>query len=334
MMKKIYKVYILIIALILFSVSNSYGEEFAPVGTAVAQFLEIGLGARATGMGEAFTVVTDDAGSVFWNPAGLADAGNGNLFTAYNTWPAGISIGGVAFSMKIGRIGTFALSNVYLMTDDMDVTTVLEPEGTGEKFNLTNYSLGISYSRYLTDRVSIGLTTKLVHEDYYSYGYYIWALDLGTIYRTNFHGLKIGMSILHFAPEVRFSGEYIDYSDPLSYSVDPQKPKTFGTYSLPMNFRFGISMNIIESSQHRVTAAADMIHPNNNLEQYNLGIEYCLNKMFSLRSGYKLTTDEGGLSFGAGAKWSIGGISLLVDYAYSDMGVLNDIHRMTLSLSY
>jgi hypothetical protein len=303
MMKKIYKVYILIIALILFSVSNSYGEEFAPVGTAVAQFLEIGLGARATGMGEAFTVVTDDAGSVFWNPAGLAD-------------------------------GTFALSSVYLMTNDMDVTTVLEPEGTGEKFNLTNYSLGISYSRYLTDRVSIGLTTKLVHEDYYSYGYYIWALDLGTIYRTNFHGLKIGMSILHFAPEVRFSGEYIDYSDPLSYSVDPQKPKTFGTYSLPMNFRFGISMNIIESSQHRVTAAADMIHPNNNLEQYNLGIEYCLNKMFSLRSGYKLTTDEGGLSFGAGTKWSIGGISLLVDYAYSDMGVLNDIHRMTLSLSY
>jgi hypothetical protein len=35
-------------------------------------FLEIGGGARATGMGEAFTAVIDDPTSLFWNPAGSA----------------------------------------------------------------------------------------------------------------------------------------------------------------------------------------------------------------------------------------------------------------------
>ncbi len=38
-------------------------------GTAGALFLRTGLGARAAGMGEAFTAVAVDASSIYWNPA-------------------------------------------------------------------------------------------------------------------------------------------------------------------------------------------------------------------------------------------------------------------------
>lgn len=307
-----------------------FASEFAPVGTAVAQFLEIGVGARAVGMGEAFTVVANDASAVFWNPACLVDANNRNLFSAYNQWPADISFAGMAYSMKLGRIGTIAVSGVYLMTDDMEVTTIELPEGTGEMFNLTNYAVGLSYARFLTDRVSVGLTAKVVSEDYFGYGYTTWAMDLGTVYRTTFHGLKLGMSIMHFAPEVRFSGTYYDYSE-----SDSTKMKKFETYSLPMNFRFGVSLNLLETTNHKVMIAADLIHTNNNLEQYNLGLEYSFLKMFCLRGGYKLTTDEGGLTFGAGIRMGLGeSLGLNADYAYSDLGILKSAHRVSLGISF
>jgi len=326
---------IVFILLILVFMPRIHAEEFAPVGTAVAQFLEIGLGARSTGMGEAFTAMASDAEAVFWNPAGLADSGPRSLYTAYNTWPAGISIGGLSAAMRVGRIGTFALSAVYLMTDDMEITTLTQPEGTGEFFAISNYSVGLSYSRYLTDRVSVGITGKMVHEGYWDYAYDSWAIDLGTMYRTGFRGMKIAMSILHFGPEVQFDGEFIDYSDPLSYNAQPDpKPKSFEKYSLPVNFRFGLSINPIEMENHRLTTAGDMIHTNNNVEQYNLGLEYAFQEMFFVRGGYKLSADEGGLCFGAGAKLSVSGLALGVNYSFADMGLLSSIHRFSLGFTF
>jgi len=329
-----------IAALLVIYIAPGQSQDFAPVGTAVAQFLEIGIGARATSLGGAYTAVTNDAGSVFWNPAGLVDAPGMSLYTAYNSWPADISLGGLSFSMNLGSRGTIAISSVFLMTDDMEVTDLNSPGGTGEYFSISNTSLGLTYARYLTDRVSVGVTGKMVQEKYWDYGYSTWAIDMGTLYRTDFHGLKMGMSILHFGPDIRFSGDFIDYSDPKSFSVD--SAKTFETYSLPINFRLGLSINVLENEAHRITTSADMIHPNNNLEQYNWGMEYCFNRSYFLRGGYKLIADEvvneavdvGGLSFGGGVRLGLMGLSVLAaDYSYSNMGLLNGSHRFSLTLS-
>ncbi len=326
MIKKISIIFLLVPCLLM-------AETFAPVGTSVAQFLEIGVGARATGMGEAFTVMSDNAEAAFWNPAGLADIEDYNLFTSYNQWPAGISIGGIALAKTFPGIGTFAVNSVYLMTDDMEITTIDQPEGTGENFSINNYSVGLSFSRYLTDKVSIGITNKIVHEDYYNHGYTTWALDLGTIYRTDFRGLKLGMSILHFAPEIQFDGSYIDHSDPKSYEADEERD--FEKYSLPINFRVGASINLLEMRDHKVVMAGDMIHPNNNIEQYNAGIEYCMKNMIFLRTGYKLSADEGGFAVGGGAKLSLmNSFNIMVNYSYADMGVLNGINRFSINLLF
>jgi len=331
MYKKIY----LWLSMAVLAFSNPVSaQQFAPVGTAVAQFLEVGIGARGVGMGEAFTALTNDVNSVFWNPAGLANIQDKQLMLNYNRWPADISIGGMAFGMNFDRIGVFTLSTVYLATGKMDVTTVYDPEGSsGQTFNITNYALGLSYSRYMTERLAVGITLKLVSEKYWTYGYTTAAIDLGTCYHTGYHGLNIAMSILHFGPEVKFSGRYIDYSDPLSANLN--KTKSFETYSLPINFRFGLSMDILEDSESHLVGAADMIHPNNNLEQYNLGLEYGYNRLFFLRGGYKFTADEGGLNLGLGFRYVLTEkISLDLDYAYSAMGVLTDIHRLGLGFAF
>ncbi|MCD6234919.1 MAG: PorV/PorQ family protein [Candidatus Marinimicrobia bacterium] len=326
---------LMLILLILFTVTVTPGETFAPVGTVVGQFMEIGMGAKGAGMGEAYTTGASGAEAVFWNPAGLVDGGKNQLFVTQTQWPADMAFGGAALSMSLGNVGTFAVSSIYLMTDDMEITSLDAPNGTGEFFSLSNYTLGLSYARYLTDHVSVGLTGKLVREEYLDHGYSAWSLDLGSIYRTGFHGLKLGMSIMHFGPEIRFSGDYIDYSDQQSYLPVPQVPKEFEKYSLPVMFRFGTSANLMDKTEHRLTVAGDMIHPNNNLEQYNLGFEYAFREMVSLRGGYKFAADEGGLTLGAGLRMALmDWTTLCIDYAYSDLGLLTSSHRFSLGISF
>src|SRR5690348_7630434 len=41
-------------------------------GTTAADILNIGVGARAIGMGEAYVAQADDVSSLYWNPGGLA----------------------------------------------------------------------------------------------------------------------------------------------------------------------------------------------------------------------------------------------------------------------
>ena len=308
-------------------------QEFAPVGTAVAQFLEVGMGAKSAAMGEAYTTMAKGAGSVFWNPAGLVDMGKRNFYLAYNSWPADISISGIAFAINLKNFGTVAISSILLNTGDMLITTVEDPEGlSGQKFSIVNYAAGISYARFLTDHLSVGATAKLIHEKYFDYGYNSWALDLGTIYRTGFHGLKIGMSILHFGKDIRFSGSYYDYSDP---KLAPGEKKSFETYSLPINFRVGFSIDAWQSGKNKLVTAADMVHSNNNLEQYNWGIEYSFNDLFFFRSGYKFRMDEGGFSLGAGIKYNLSNtLNAELNYSFSEMGVLPPIHRLSAGFTF
>jgi len=55
-------------------------KPFGKTGTAALQFLKLGVDARAIGMGEAYTAVSDDISSVYWNPAGLAPAYQNQAF--------------------------------------------------------------------------------------------------------------------------------------------------------------------------------------------------------------------------------------------------------------
>lgn len=325
---------ILIVAVACFIVSPKIqAQEFAPVGTAVGQFLEIGVGAESASLGEAYTAMANGASSVFWNPAGLVDMEGRDFFMSYTSWPADISIGGIAFGMNFGNLGTLALSSVYLNTGDMAITTIDDPEGlSGEQFSLVNYSFGLTYARYLTNRLSLGATAKLVHEKYYDYGYTSWALDVGTLYRTDIRGFTMGMSILHFGQEIAFDGSYTDYSDPELSSTESKK---FKTYSLPITFRVGIALDVWEKGKSKIVSSADMVHPNNNLEQYNWGAEYSFDRMLFVRSGYKFRADEGGFSVGVGLKYSLSAsMAANINYAFSEMGALPSIHRLSASISF
>ena len=78
------KAILISILLIAMTVSLVANEPYR-VGTTAANFLEMGVGSAANGMGDAYVAATRDLSSVYWNAAGLASGTYFVILNADNT---------------------------------------------------------------------------------------------------------------------------------------------------------------------------------------------------------------------------------------------------------
>ena len=83
-------------------------------GTTAANFLEIDVGSRGTGMGGAYVSVVNDVTSVFWNPAGLTGVTGNQVMFIYQPWVLDISHTFVGAAVKIPNTGVLAAHMVYM----------------------------------------------------------------------------------------------------------------------------------------------------------------------------------------------------------------------------
>lgn len=303
----------IIIALALLVPLVLFGQ--AKVGTAAAQFLEIPVGARSAGMCDAFIATANDASAIYYNPGGLANLTRKEATLTYTKWPSNIDHSFAAYIMPMPQLGgVVGVSMIALTTGDMIERTPGRPEGTGRTFSASDFSAGVTYARKMTDRFSVGITWKYVGEYYADVKAHSWAMDIGTLYRTAFRTLRIGMNMSNFGPDITFK----------------KSP-----YPLPMCFHLGLAGEVYESGPHKVTFAWEGSHPNDNLEKFQVGTEYWFNNMFAVRAGYKFGAwDAERFGAGAGARLPLGEINLKVDYSYSDMQELKSVHRFSLGFEF
>ncbi len=287
----------------------------AKVGTAAAQFLEIPVGARSVGMGDAFLATANDVSAIYYNAAGLTNLTRREVTFTHNVWVAGISHEFAAFAMPVRQLGgVVGISAIALTTGDMKERTVGHPEGTGRTFTASDLAVGITYSRKMTDRFSAGVTWKYVGEYYADVKANSWAADVGALYVTAFRGLRIGMNMTNFGPDITMLKN---------------------AYPLPMSFNLGLAMEAYESGPHKLTVGWSGSHPNDNLEKFQFGTEYWYNDMFALRAGYKFGAwDADRFGVGVGAKIPISTTTFKVDYAFSEMQELRFVHRFSLGVEF
>ena len=82
------------------------------------------------------------------------------------------------------------------------------------------------------------------------------------------------------------------------------------------------------------TFSAEFLHPNNYTERINLGVEYTLIKMLSLRGGYQTNMDLGGFSGGICiTPPSIGGTNIKIGYSYSVLDIFDGVNRFSIGFS-
>ncbi len=335
---------ILAIGLLLAGPAESqFITSVSKVGTTAAPFLEIGVGPRAISMGGAFVSVADDATGLYWNPSGISRiAGNQAVFNQ-TQWLAGINHSFAGAVFQAGHGNAIGASVTAISMEEMDVRTVQEPDGTGERFNASSLAIGLSGARNLTDRVSVGFTGKYIQEQIWHMTASAMALDVGTLFRSGFHGLTLGMAITNFGNKMHLTGRDTRVKhdiDPVHAGNNSKINAHLDTdeWSLPLNFQVGVSMNLLENRWSRLTVALDAMHPNNNTESMNTGVEYAIREMFFLRAGYKTLfqdDSEEGFTAGGGIHYSFNPrFTLIMDYAYADFGVLNNVQRFAVGLGF
>ncbi len=295
-------------------------EIFAKVGTFDGQFLKIGVGARAEGMGGAFVGVADDASALFWNAAGIAriDPDKSELSLNHANWPAELSFDQIGYVFHLKKIpGAFGFNARALTMQPMVETTAYQPDpnvGTGNTFDAGYLAAGMTYARSFTDKFSAGVTANFIHGGLAELSQQTFAFDVGTLYDVGTAGMKIGMAIANIGSQIKW--------------IDREA-------RIPAVFRVGTSATLFQTADQKFIGSFEFSHPPDNAERLNVGGEYAFRKYVFLRGGYNINYDSEGLAGGVGFHFpvSVAGMADL-DYAYTDMKDLGGSHRFSLKFQF
>lgn len=322
---KIILLLIFLVNAVVFGQSNAIDK----VGTTSFQFLKVAPDARATGMGESFVSVADDINSIYWNPAGLAGLSDLNITTSFVDYFMDVVHFSFAGSYNFGEFGTIGISALFTDVGDIPVTNVenlfrdpvtgvYNPGLTGEYINPGATMFSLSYARAISTKFSFGLTVKYAEEDLVVDKKGVVMFDGGILYDTGFKTIKLGISLRHFGPEVKYVNK---------------------SYPLPQVLAMGISGYLFSPGEnllgdlghHKILISYDLTQPRDYSQQHQIGMEYSFLDYLFLRGGYKINYDEEGITFGGGVKYS----NYSVDYSYNDYGeYLGGVHRFSIAFSY
>ncbi len=325
-------------AIVLFAPEAHSQVKLAQTGF---EFLDVGTGARATGMGEAFTTMDGSSESMLYNPAGIATIKSTvDLGANQMNWIADIKYfsGVAAFAPYGGKYGVIGLSFLRVDYGQFNFTEVANNEqGFIELTNYPtpySYAMGLGYAKQLSEQFSVGGQIKFADQNLgnsevpqynqvlvdsvlttdttyvvKSYNLNVVAFDFGTIYKTGLKSLSFGMYISNFSRELTYERE---------------------GFQLPLTFRFGVSMNLMDlvpSMQDfsSFVVSVDAVHPRSYPEYLNIGGEYTFMNAVALRAGYVTHQDDYGLTLGVG----VHRFGVAFDYSYTPHTVWNSIHRLS-----
>lgn len=291
--------------------SNAAAFSKDEAGTTGAQFLKIGCGARAIGMGEAFSAVSDDASAIYWNPAGLAQLKKAEISTMHAVWLEEINYSFFAFAKPIPS-GVVAVSVNYLAMTKMDKYNEFgDLDGTFAPYDA---AINIAYAREYSKTHKIGANIKYIRQEIDGTTASGYAADLGLLSLIPKRHMKVAFVVQNIGTKMKFVAE---------------------EFNLPLTLRLGVS-----SFAHKsMTLAADIVAPIDNDPSLQLGGEYRLkattNLPLALRLGYKTSAMSnldslGGLSVGFGFNTG----SLALDYAWVLYGNLGSTHRLSLGFRF
>lgn len=338
------KIIIKKILLLFFSISLMvYAQESDQVGTSMANFLKIGVGSRATAMGDAYVAMASDASSAFWNPGGLALVERNEAMFQSTNWIANTNLYFLSVALPFEDWGTFGASVYSFSSGDMEETTVDQPDGTGRLFSASNFSLGVSYAKSFTEQFSVGFSVKYITENLSRESASAIAFDIGSVFKTDIlGGMRIGLALSNLGGSMQLEGPDLNVSHDINTGLPTNKfvEASLGTqeWQLPLLFRVGLGTFILNNENTSLSVEAAFNDSRDYAARYNVGTEFIMtiigDQKIALRAGYLGNYDEAGLTAGAGLLLAMAGFDFKFDYAYADMNRLGYAHRYTLSILF
>lgn len=281
-------------------------------------FADFELGTRPLGMGGAFVAVVDDANSIFWNPAGLAQLNEKEIsFSQVKPFSFKVLTNNcLSYAQKDEKgIGSFGILWTQIKADfsfDKEVWKQDLYIGSYAK-KLTKYlSLGGNLKYYRVDSNFEYNTGEKA--DSYAKGY---GVDIGILSKIS-EKISLGMLIQ-------------DIYSTIKYETDTEEKVS------PVNIRIGGSYNI---DSCKLIAMDFKLGEDEILKKFSLGYEYWIiakgKKIFTKKMGFRvgITKEFFGLEklmISSGLSYCLEKIS--VDYAvlFNDVD-LGNMHRFSVSL--
>ncbi|MBN2354819.1 PorV/PorQ family protein [candidate division KSB1 bacterium] len=312
----------LLFIFVILSTFQSPAQEFNKVGTSGFVFLEIPASARFAALGEAGVTMLD-AGSegLYVNPA-LTALGNQRftLNVSYANWYVETQHQAVALTYRVPVIGTFGLQAIYFDFGTIEKTINPTLSQTGSYISLGEYSagayaVGLSFARQLTDRFAFGASVKYVRENIDTYHADNVVTDIGFVYLTGFHSLRIGTFLQSFGLETKYAGE---------------------KFKMPQQLKMGLSGELLGNmaAANRLTLLAEAVQPNDNDGRIHMGMEGLLLNALYLRGGYKFGYEHENLCLGFGLAFNSTFGRMRCDFAYMKHKSLDQTMRYTLAMEF
>ena len=315
-------------------------QSYRNAGSAGAQFLKIGVGARAMGMGGAYGSMSGDATSLAWNPAGIGNLSDLSFSVQHTEWVAGIDHNFIGLVVPVTDQFNLGFHAIYLTSGQIEITTIDNPEGTGQFYDSKDIAVGLTGSVRFTTQLTFATTVKYIEERIYDVTSSGLALDAGAWYATEFRGLTLGFSVLQLGLDQTFSGRQLEVQyQPGTPGEPPVNAELQALpFSLPLMFRASGSFDLFEMfaerlEDHKLVMAIDFIQNSDTEERVVAGAEYTWQGILSLRSGYMFNADELSWGLGGGVNVDVSEFSIGFDYAASSLGRFGIGHRVGLSVT-
>jgi len=314
------------------------------IGTAGAQELRIPIGSRGSSMAGALVANAKGAEALYWNPAGIAVESGTEAMFSHLKYFADMNVEYAAVTTGIEGFGTIGASVKVLSIGDILKTTYADQQGaSGDYFNPTFSVIGLTYARQMTDRVSFGVTLNYINERVEQVQARGVAFDFGFTYVPNWRGLKFGVVVKNFGPEMKYDGPDFAVtvippsSNPSSSAKDLRTVNS--SFDLPSSVQFGIAWNPLQRPNEKNNIELSTVFQSNNFSQdeFRGGFEYGYSDMFFLRGGYAGSNQTDymfGPAFGAGVKMHWGASLVMLDYSWQKTEFFDNNQYFTVKLAF
>ncbi|HLP16407.1 MAG TPA: PorV/PorQ family protein [Bacteroidota bacterium] len=321
------------------------------IGKYAGEFMAIGVGGRALGMGSAYTALATDVTAGYWNPAGLArimypeialmhDERYGNLVNydyvavalpfganVTNAETGAVDYRASSIGLSVVRLGIDAIADTRRAWNDINGNGIFD-DGAGVRpdysqitfFNAADYAMYLTYAKQYSAKFSLGVNMKLIRR------------NIG-----EFHGTGIGFDagVMYLPTPRLFLGATVQditttlvaWSTGTNELISPTV-KLGAAYRIDaLGGRFTPAVGTDVRFENRKFSARVNVGPVSFDPVF--GLEYEYKNVFALRGGYN---DVGSVTVGAGIHLR----KLDIDYSFAKFDAndqLGNTHRISLRIT-
>ena len=338
---KLVKVFFLVFVICNFEFSYSQSEGEERIGQAGAYELLINPWARSSGLASSNTASIRGIESVFLNVAGLTGTNSTEVMFSHASWFADISISSFAVGQKVGDTGVMGISFMSLDFGEIVRTTEQNPNGGLGTFSPQFMNVGLSYAKKFTNRISGGVTLRLISESAAEIAANGFSFDTGIHYETGDRNqAKFGIALKNIGTGMAFNGDGDDVTL-MGESYESTFEIRSENFELPALLHIGGSYDFYFNDTHSLLLCLNFTSNSFAKDQFLLGTEYSFKDYLALRFGYTFedgifndfnqgrTTAFTGLSSGFSFDIPISGeTSFSLDYSFRAANPLSSVHTL------